>query len=475
MLRRTRGAASSPNPLETVRTYTQRITTVVELGQLVDAACRALCDALQVRYAVMLLVHEEEASAAFHLVSSAQPIALRVPKTHPLYQHFAIDQALLTRSGLKRFPPLTPEEQALFGHERIDAYAPILVENHLIGVFGAGTKQTSGTLTLDDLELLATLANQTGVAIRNARLVEDLRLLNDQMQLLNSTLETARDQAHKLDAVKTDFITIASHELRTPLSQITGYVDILDALNEQGIIDPDRLTGTIGNLRKAAERTEELIAAMLDVSKIDVNAMDLRFGPVAIESAVRSAIEPLNEAIKQRRLALTARGLRGLPMLQADQQRLVQALRGVLVNAIKFTPDGGRIEITAHHEVAKTPDGTEGIDTILLAITDTGVGIAKENLDLVFRKFFRAYNPMIHSTGAYKFMGAGPGLGLTIARGVIEGHHGQIWAESSGYDMDALPGTTFYIRLPVVQPGSERRVLSIDMDKTGKIPRIAAS
>jgi len=91
-------------------------------------------------------------------------------------------------------------------------------------------------------------------------------------------------------------------------------------------------------------------------------------------------------------------------------------------------------------------------------VADTGVGILPENRELIFRKFFRAYDPGLHSTGTYKFMGAGPGLGLTIARGIIEGHGGKIWAESPGHDMEKFPGATFYIQLPVSPPEGATRV-----------------
>jgi signal transduction histidine kinase len=311
------------------------------------------------------------------------------------------------------------------------------------------------------MELLATLANQTGVAIRNARLIADLRRLNADMTSLNATLAQANQQTEQMTAVKTDFITIASHELRTPLSQVMGYVDILDALSEQGPLESEQVDGMIGNLRKAGERMEELITAMLDVSRLDVNVMDLFFAPTSVESVIRTAIEPLNEAIRQRKLSLTARGLRQLPQIEADHGRLVQALRNVIVNAIKFTPDGGRIEITAHWQ---PPDGSGRLDEVMIAVADTGVGIAPEDLELIFQKFYRAYDPMVHSTGAYKFMGAGPGLGLTIARGVIEGHHGRIWAESAGHSMDDCPGSIFYIQLPVTQPAGDERRITIEAE-----------
>jgi signal transduction histidine kinase len=329
----------------------------------------------------------------------------------------------------------------------------------LIGILACGPKANDAPFYPRDLELLATMATQTGVALRNARLVADLRHLNENISSLNKDMEETNEQLAKLDAVKTDFVTIASHELRTPLAQIRGYTDIIDALNEQGMLDQDQITGMVSNLRKATERMEELIAAMLDVSQLDVNAMDLRFAQATPETVIRMAIEPLTDAIKQRKLTLSARGLRGLPVIEADMQRLVQAFRNIVVNAIKFTPDGGRIEITATTKPAEAPDEK---DHILVAIADTGVGIEEKNLDLVFEKFFRAYDPGLHSTGTYKFMGAGPGLGLTIAKGVIEGHGGKIWAESSGHSIDTYPGTTFYVLLPISPPSNARRVMAFE-------------
>lgn len=297
-------------------------------------------------------------------------------------------------------------------------------------------------------------------SVENRRLraaVADLQRINAEASGINARLESARGEAIRLDSVKTDFVTIASHELRTPLSQVRGYTDILDSLNENGMLDQNQAASLVGNLRKAVDRMEELVTAMLDVSQLDVNAMDLRFSPVTVESALRMAIEPLHDAIRQRKMTLAARGLKGLPAIEADQQRLVQALRNVVVNAIKFTPDGGRIEITGSL-VAATPQRPA---QILIAIADTGVGIAPENLTLIFRKFFRAADPALHSTGAYKFMGAGPGLGLTIAQGVIAGHGGQIWAESPGFSREALPGATFYILLPLRQAANAQRALSM--------------
>ncbi len=258
--------------------------------------------------------------------------------------------------------------------------------------------------------------------------------------------------------MKTDFITVASHELRTPLAQIRGYTDILDAMNEQGVLNPDQVGSMTLNLRKATDRLERLIGDMLDVSQLDTDAMDLRFAQTTAENVLRLAIEPLAESIKQRKLSLRMQGFRGLPPIEADMQRLVQAFRNVVLNAIKFTPDGGRIEITA--SLQNSVDTHK--DEILIAIQDTGIGIDTKNRDLIFEKFFRVSDPGLHSTGATKFLGAGPGLGLTIARGVIQGHGGRIWVESSGYDPQNLPGSTFFIMLPVSPPEDATRVMPFE-------------
>ncbi len=459
---------------EITRRYTQQIANAVELNQLVEGSTQALNDLLRVRRSALILVNDAgDATAEITLLPMAPDRAARayLTKDGSLYKHFALEGSSLSQFDLEfnpRFKSLP--EIAFFRETGLSAYAPILMDRTLIGVLACGAKLSDAPFTVHDFQLLSTMASQTGTVLRNARLVADLRKLNQGMQALNINLEEAKEQMEKLDEVKTDFVTIASHELRTPLAQVRGYTDIMDALNEGGALDQDKMSGLVGNLRKATERMEELIAAMLDVSQLDVNAMNLHFTQTSLESVMRMAIEPLTDAIKQRKLTLAARGLRGLPIVQADLQRLVQAFRNIVVNAIKFTPDGGKIDITAALEAAQHPGEQEHV---LITIKDTGVGIEKENLELIFRKFYRAYDPGLHSTGTYKFMGAGPGLGLTIAQGVIEGHGGKIWAESPGHNMQTCPGSTFYIRLAIVPPEDARRVMPFQIpEAVSKDPTI---
>ncbi len=451
-----------PDSALITRQFSQQVSQSVELDSLLKSATETLNKTLHVRRSGILLVNDT-GEGKVELITS-QPSADKTDHTgvlyikSPLYQQLATAQLPISQFEIEynpKYSEILEVEHDYFRGLQASAYAPIIVENKLTGILFCGSKLGDSPFYPRDLELLATLANQTGVALRNARLVTDLRRLNESTEQLNTGLESANQQMGKLDAVKTDFVTIASHELRTPLAQLRGYTDIMGALNEQGMLDEDKTTSMIDNMRKATERMEELIAAMLDVSQLDVDAMDLRFSQTTIETVVRMAVEPLTDAIKQRKLTLSARGLKGLPPIEADLQRLVQAFRNVVVNAIKFTPDKGRIELTASLHPSEI---TNEEPSILVAITDTGVGISTENIELIFQKFYRGFDPGLHSTGTYKFMGAGPGLGLTIARGVIEGHGGKIWAESPGNDAENFLGSTFYILIPIKSPETKRRV-----------------
>jgi signal transduction histidine kinase len=139
---------------------------------------------------------------------------------------------------------------------------------------------------------------------------------------------------------------------------------------------------------------------------------------------------------------LDVEGIDELPSLEGDPERLTQAFSNLINNAIKFTPDGGRIKVRG-----RVVRGPESVIEIIVA--DEGIGINPKDHDMIFEKFYRTGSVDLHSTGQIKFKGGGPGLGLPIARGVIEGHGGRIWVESEGYDEQSCPGSRFHVLLPL--------------------------
>jgi len=122
---------------------------------------------------------------------------------------------------------------------------------------------------------------------------------------------------------------------------------------------------------------------------------------------------------------------------------LKKALDNVVVNALKFTPDGGRISVSAR---SVTVDGKGEMCEI--SVKDSGIGLDPENKDIIFEKLYQVGKVELHSSGRTKFKGGGPGLGLAITAGIIKAHHGKIWVESEGYDEEKLPGSTFFMHIP---------------------------
>jgi signal transduction histidine kinase len=149
-------------------------------------------------------------------------------------------------------------------------------------------------------------------------------------------------------------------------------------------------------------------------------------------------------ALDQRRIALSRNGIRELPVVEADGTRLVQAFENLISNAIKFTPDGGMIKIEGRPlQVEELGPAVE------ITVTDSGIGINPEYHERVFEKFFRIDDTLHHSTGRTKFKGAGPGLGLTLVKGIAEAHGGRVWVESLGHDEMNYPGSKFFFIIPV--------------------------
>lgn len=461
---------SRPNLAAATAEYSQNVARASNLEEVVNVTTDTLNRVMRVHRSALILVNN-----TFRVPESVELVVMEqgsspgkptttgyVGKKSPIFQTLAIKKVPLTQFDVQYGDPyrrVVPDELAFLRRLNMHAYIPIVAENALIGLLACGPKLNDTPYSREDMEMLMVIAQQVGTALRSARLIDDLQHLNNTMRALNKRLESAKTELEKLDSIKTDFITIASHELRTPLAQIRGYTDIIDSMNEQNLLKPGQTTQFVTNLRKSTERMEELISNMLDVSQIDVNALDLRFVHTSVESIIRMAFEPMKEAADQRRITVERGGFEGLPAIHGDMQRLVQAFRNILVNSVKYTPDGGRIDITPKHEPARSVNES---DHVLIMIKDTGVGVATKDHELIFQKFYRGYDPSLHSTGMYKFMGAGPGLGLTIARGIITGHGGSVWVESPGHDMKSFPGSTFFIRIPVNPPAGSRRVLPFD-------------
>ena len=301
--------------------------------------------------------------------------------------------------------------------------------------------------TLDSqqaLDLIAMLAPCFAYCFEKAAYFEmqvRISYVSNQLKQVQSTLE-------KLDRSKSDFIAVAAHELKTPLTLIEGYTAMLREARDPKTVNPIE-TELINGINNGTRRLKTIIDDMIDVSLIDNNLMQMNFQPVWINRLLAVLQTELEPAIRERSQTLEMHSFPGSgEMTFGDPERLLQVLRNVLINAVKYTPDGGRISV----------DGRKLPGFMELIVRDTGIGIAPEDQGIIFDKFTRLGSVSLHSSGKTKFKGGGPGLGLHIAKGIIEAHGGAIWVESPGYDEDKYPGSTFHILLPLQNEPPDARM-----------------
>jgi signal transduction histidine kinase len=203
------------------------------------------------------------------------------------------------------------------------------------------------------------------------------------------------------------------------------------------------LVNLLQGIIKGSERLYDIIESMIDVSMIDTQVLQLRPSPTSISNIIGTLASQYKEAIKERQIALKVSAFKNFPYLEADSKRLHQVFDNLMVNAIKYTPDGGKINVDGK---MLESDDEQWIEVI---VSDSGIGIDPEEHERIFEKFYQTGELALHSTGKTKFKGGGPGLGLAIAKGIIAAHGGKIWVESEGYDEKKCPGSRFHVILPV--------------------------
>ena len=257
---------------------------------------------------------------------------------------------------------------------------------------------------------------------------------------LTHRLAEVQSYMQSLDRAKSDFVAVAAHELRTPLTLVEGYAAML----QDTMLTAENRLEMLAGIQNGSNRLRIIIDDMIDVSLIDNNLLKLNFQPTWLNRIFNGLLLELTPTLEERNQELAIQPFPGSSeLIYADPERIYQLFRNLLLNSIKFTPNSGQITITGR----KLPGFIE------IIITDNGIGISPEGLNMLFTKFSRLENSLQHSSGKTKFKGGGPGLGLHIARGIIEAHEGAIWAESPGRDEKICPGSTFHVLLPLrIQP-----------------------
>ncbi|MBC7225950.1 MAG: GAF domain-containing protein [Thermoflexales bacterium] len=266
-----------------------------------------------------------------------------------------------------------------------------------------------------DLTFFQHVADLIALSVENFRLREELQAAQ------------ALSEANRL---KAELISTLAHEMRTPLTSIKGYSTAL--LMEEASFSPETQREFLEIIDQECDVLQDLIHDLLESSIIDAGFLKLEVQPVLLPRLVKMVVDDM--ARRSRRHRLVVDFPEDFPLVEADPDRIMQVLRNLLDNAIKYSPNGGLVVVR----------GEVRPDHVVISVADQGVGIAPEHLNRLFEKFFRIRSGLGRHV-------VGSGLGLPIARTIVESHGGQIWAESQ-----VDQGSTFYFTLPLSEPNLDR-------------------
>jgi GAF domain-containing protein/ActR/RegA family two-component response regulator len=318
-----------------------------------------------------------------------------------------------------------------------------------------------------EITYLASFASQTAVAIENAR-------LHAAVQRQAADLETrVRERTADLEEalrVKAEFLARMSHELRTPLNFVLGFTDLLKR-ETGGPLNPKQRQ-FVDRVHTGGKHLLDLVSDLLELSQTEVAAQRLQLEDLRLAPVIREVLDLYSIRAEQKQLTLTAEVDPTLRLV-VERRKLIQILTNLVGNAVKFSPEGGRITVTAksvrqfdsstvpeppNRRTAEPPDRrtaeppnafqSEGIE---IAVEDTGIGVASQDLERIFRGFEQVDSSPTRPHG-------GAGIGLALVRALVELHGGRVWAESGGLGK----GARFVVRLPILKAPSPRRILVVE-------------
>lgn len=437
----------------TLHAYSEQISNILDMQRLANVAVGLIIEAMDISRGFLFLVDPDITPSGeknYHLRAvrnkgERQIRVITLGSDHPVAKYLVVDGRPLLQYDLDLLPAfrsVSQPEREWFNHLEAEVYLPIFSKREWIGLFALGAKISGTRYTPEDLVTLSALSNQTAVALENARLVDNLVVVNTELRQAYRNLDKANRDLERLDQTKSDFISIASHELRTPLTTIIGYTEML--IEDTALPSPTH--SMLKNISKGTKRLHEIMDSMFDIAQIDSRTLQLHLTSVDTGDLIRNVVNGSEKSLKEREQILTL-DIPNLPMVKADPNLLLKLFQHLLTNAIKFTPNEGKINIEARQispSAADMPNG--GLEIV---VSDTGVGVDPDSREIIFSKFYQPGEVLKHSTSKSRFKGSGAGLGLALSKGIVEAHGGRIWVESAGYDEEKFPGSQFHVMLPL--------------------------
>ncbi|MFA5356908.1 MAG: ATP-binding protein [Candidatus Omnitrophota bacterium] len=326
--------------------------------------------------------------------------------------------------------PLLKEKIARFFKVNSFVISPILPKEGEKGLFFVGTENTDVAINEGDEELITILSNQIGQALENARLFEKTwhaqQELEKKVEERTRELTLALEEVKKINKRKTDFISSVSHELRTPLTSIKGYAAIL--IEEKLGHLPAAAKERMEKINRHSDELVHMVNDLLDIARIESGRQTMKMEEVRLKDIIYNAADIISIQCKNKDIELLTDIGEDIPSVSADRVQLERVFINLLGNAVKFTPEKGKITIKARSE--------NGI--IRVDIADTGIGIPVDSVSMLFEEFYRVDNDINQQV-------KGTGLGLSLVKHIVEAHQGKIWVESK-----PGKGSTFSFTIPAI-------------------------
>ncbi|RJR31181.1 hypothetical protein C4569_03055 [Candidatus Parcubacteria bacterium] len=445
------------NPDDLISQVNDISTSILDLNNMLASISKALTDALHAGKISFALLNKKgrlelsyergfgkkiydftrgkEAILPIYFKDSKQIYVIEELKT-------AYEQGEYTPKNIKLMYALYEMDIALV--------VPLFTKEKLIGLIVLGNKKSGDLYNKQDLHVLDIISGQAAVGIENAILYEEQRQFGIRLEKTvaerTSQLRVANVKLKELDSAKSEFISIASHQLRTPLTVIKGYISMI-------------LEGSFGKTSKVVkdclnkvylsnERLIGLVEDLLNISRIESGKQEYNFQPLDLVFACQSVYEELQQKAAMKKIKLDFEKPKvKIAQVVADADKLHEVMMNFTDNAIKYTPSGFvKIKIEQKD------------DNIIFSVRDSGIGMSKEDMSHLFQKFSRAKgSSLVHTEGT--------GLGLYVAKMIVESHMGGIWAKSEGRGK----GSVFYFSIPVLGKGrsigilTQERIKSLDV------------
>lgn len=308
----------------------------------------------------------------------------------------------------------------------------------------------------DQIALAQTFGEQAALALKNALLFKEVNGFNQQLEMTieerTQNLQIAYQKLESMDRAKSEFMQTIINELDQPIKQISGHGKQL--LAESTGEDQQAILSLV-NIGEGVKRLRNVLERLQDVALIDANDFKVEKSRVELNEILRSLSDTFNPLMRERHITCNFSQVDSLPPVSGDASQLYKVFYHLMENAIRYTPNKGRINVRGAYHVIVENGIKRG--EVQITVRDTGVGIPRAAQGQIFDKF---YKNRPSSVASKQDTGGAAGLGLAIARKVVEAHNGRIWVESAGHDEIKLPGSTFYVVLPTLQDAEALSVLS---------------